>query len=190
MKIRKKCFKCRLLNILPRVLSINMYSMIFVCLPGACLPSEFRCPRTRRCISQSDTCNKHNPCGDFTDCTKKKSQKSTQDGLDVPTIIGVIISVGFLLILLILVIAVIKRRSLRPTERVSTLILSFEYFDLAVVCVTRIWHITRMLKENICNTRNPHFGNETMVIFSFFFFLGVLKIITCWIRHWSQTTIL
>lgn len=93
---------------------------------GTCSSNEFRCPNNRRCIKQSDTCKNHNPCGDHTDCMRLPDtyhpstntySSETQTGLDVPTVIGIVVSVGFIIILLVLVVAVIKSRRFSSRAR-------------------------------------------------------------------------
>lgn len=95
---------------------------------GNCSSNEFRCPHTGKCIQDSVTCNRHNPCGDHSDCPgqynthrpgheTQQSSPATDSGLDVPTVIGIVIAVGFLIILVILVVAVVKSRRYHSRRR-------------------------------------------------------------------------
>ena len=113
---------------LPFYLNFICYQVLHF--SGTCTIDEFECPKNHRCIKGSVKCNNYNPCGDETDCGgyshthHSKSQSgqttgSTRSGLDVATVIGIVVSVGFLIILLVLVVAVIKTRRFQPRPRVS-----------------------------------------------------------------------
>lgn len=107
----------------------NGFSIIFTEFrTGFCYRDEFRCPQSGRCIQESIRCNTYNPCGDHTDCidhsdtyppysSNGQSSSESAAGVDVPKLVGIVVSIGIFIVILILLVGVIKSRRLQSRTR-------------------------------------------------------------------------